>query len=145
MASPPASPPPGFTEYYDKYHTEKIYARPNLELTPSAIAQTLDEANEFLEDAVAAVESAQNWVDQLKVYTPSEREALKRKAKLAQANLDKNLAQIRLLQTKVAKLEEKPERSLGPPSTGKSAFIKDYDVKSGKRRTKTRRRTSRKQ
>lgn len=146
MSSPPASPAPDFTEYYDnKYHTEKIYGRPNLELTSSAIAQTVEEAEDLFEDATYRLQSAKERVEQLKMFDASARETLIRKAKLAEAELEKGLSEMRLLLTKLQKSKEKPEgravakegEKMTPSKVvGPSVFVKGEEVKAGRLKTR---------
>ena len=131
MESPPASPPPDYTGFYDKYHTEKIYNRPNLTLPKAKIAPTLEDALQYFEHAKDTLERATGYLDYLKREYPSSSALLEQERKVAQADVDKMYAHVRVLRTEIAEKAKKPERSTGPlepRAKGPSAIFPNLKV-----------------
>lgn len=134
--------PPSYTgdEWYWK-HKEAFelldWEGKHLQLPESAIAESVEQAERDVANAQLDVEEAQYYVD----HPQSERPDMlaNDNLKLADAKWIAGLMKVRLLRTKIAKLEEKPKATdFSKSSEGPSAFFPSIAVKSG-RRLKTRR------
>lgn len=135
-----AETPPGFTSYQDKHYIEWLYEQPGVkeDLTASAIAESVEKAEEDLEDAQIGLETKQDYMkrqeEMVKKGYLHEAVLLERKAVVATAELELALAKLRLINTKIAKLQEKPERStnFSQKTEGESSFFKGVKVKAGR-------------
>jgi hypothetical protein len=142
MNSPPPTPPNITGDEWYWRHKEAFeyldWKGKHLELPKTAIAASIDEAEEDVEKAEQDVADAQYYADH--PHRGSPEMFAERNRELAMAKWVLALMQLRLAKTKVAKLKEKPERyaNLADKKEGPSAFFPSITVKSGGR-LKTRR------